>query len=270
MDLENLKGRIGFLGAGNMASALARGFLSGGLEPGRVSFFDPDVDRARDLSMLGLVSESSGAAVVSSTSIVIIAVKPGLVRAVLESARGPTSPLWISVAAGIPTDALETALGDGARVVRAMPNTGALVGASATAIAGGRHASPSDLEQTALLLGTVGSVAVVSESMMNAVTGLSGSGPAYVMMFIEALADGGVKAGLPRDIALRLATETVRGGATLVAQTGKHPAVLKDQVASPGGTTIAGIAALESLGFRAATISAVAAATARADELSRS
>ncbi len=270
MDLGRLEGRVGFIGAGNMASALLKGFLRAGLTPDRVSFYDPDALRSRGFSDLGCRSESSGPAVVRSSDIVILAVKPGAVRAVVEAARGEGNPLWLSVAAGIPCAAIESAAGGEARVVRAMPNTGALVGASATALCKGHAASDEDLAQAELLIGTVGSVSIVPESLMNAVTGLSGSGPAYVMMFIEALADGGVKAGLPRDVALRLATETVRGAASLVAETGQHPAIIKDRVTSPGGTTIAGIAALEAHGFRAATIGAVTAATARADEMSRS
>lgn len=270
MDLGRLEGRVGFIGAGNMASALLRGFLRAGLTPDRVSFFDPDALRSRGFAELGCRAEPSGAHVVASSHIVILAVKPGAVRSVVEATRGEGTPLWLSVAAGISTASIESAAGGGARVVRAMPNTGALVGASATALCKGQHASDEDLAQAELLISTVGSVSLVPEGLMNAVTGLAGSGPAYVMMFIEALADGGVRAGLPRDVALRLATETVRGAASLVAETGQHPALLKDQVTSPGGTTIAGVAALEALGFRAATIGAVTAATARADEMSRS
>lgn len=270
MSLQKFEGRIGFVGAGNMGGALIQGFLSAGVEPRTIQVFDPDRSKLEALETLGVEGRGSLERVVEDATVVVLAVKPNLIAQVLEAAPEDAAPLWLSVAAGVTTTALEDALEGrvAPRVVRAMPNTPALVRAGATAIAAGRFAGEADLQIAEALMSAVGSVVRVPESLMDAVTGLSGSGPAYVMLFLEALADAGVRAGLPRRTALTLAIETVRGAATLVAQTGLHPAELKDQVASPGGTTIAGLVALEQAGFRGATMSAVLAATARARELS--
>ena len=175
--------------------------------------------------------------------------------------------LVISVAAGVPIEALEGRLPTGARVVRAMPNTPATVQAGATAIAGGAHAREDDVRVARELFEAVGRVVVLDESLLDAVTGLSGSGPAYVMLIIEALADGGVKVGLHRDTALLLAAQTVFGSAQLLLETGEHPGRLKDMVTSPGGTAIAGLHTLESGALRKTLIDAVESATKRAAEL---
>jgi len=173
----------------------------------------------------------------------------------------------ISVAAGATIARIATPLAAGVRIIRAMPNTPAMVLRGATALAGGPHATEDDMASAEAIFCAVGRCVRVPESAMDAVTGLSGSGPAYVMLFLEALADGGVRAGLPRDVALQLAAQTLLGSAALQLETGLHPGVLKDQVTSPGGTTIAGVAALEAGGLRAAVIDAVHAATARAAAL---
>lgn len=259
---------VGFVGAGNMAGALVRGLVAAGLPPHRIVISDLDETKVGVLvAETGARRAESAAEVARDASVVILAVKPGAMSPVLESVKEAAHPLWISVAAGVSTARLEAVLNAGARVVRAMPNTPALVRSGATAICGGTHATEEDLSLAELLLGATGLVVRVPEAQMNAVTGLSGSGPAYVMLVIEALADGGVRAGLPRDVALALATQTVLGSATLLKETGLHPGELKDSVTSPGGTTIAGIEELELRGVRGALMSAVARATERAREL---
>ncbi|MBC8125803.1 MAG: pyrroline-5-carboxylate reductase, partial [Gloeobacteraceae cyanobacterium ES-bin-144] len=177
--------------------------------------------------------------------------------------------LVISIAAGITVAALETAAASQIRVIRAMPNTPALVGKGAAGYCIGTRATAEDAETARVILGSVGLAVAVPERLMDAVTGLSGSGPAYIYLVIEAMADGGVRQGLPREDALRLAAQTVLGAAAMVLETGKHPAVLKDMVTSPGGTTIAGLAELERRGLRAALIEAVVAASQRATELGK-
>lgn len=271
-DLSQLKQSVGFLGAGNMATALIRGMVKAQLAPTRLVAFDIDDSKTGALeSELGITRAATALELASRCSVVIIAVKPKIVPTLLQqltSAEG--SPLWISIAAGLSTGQLEEVLGNRARVVRAMPNTPALSLQGATGLCAGKHATGQDRELAQALLGAVGTTELIDESMMDALTGLSGSGPAYVMLMIEAMADGAVRAGLPRDVALRLAAQTVRGAATLVQVTGKHPGQLKDMVTSPGGTTIAGVASLEAHGFRNALISAVGAAAAQSKKLSQS
>ena len=262
---------VGFLGAGSMASALVRSIVAAGLDPRSLVLTDLDSAKADALaSELGVQSAPDAIEVVKRASIVVIAVKPGAVAPLLDSLRPHAgAPLWISIAAGVTTRTMEERLGGQARVVRTMPNTPALVGAGATALCRGSFASAEDLESATALLSSGGLTALVEESMMDAVTGLSGSGPVFVMLVIEALADGGVRAGLPRSVALQLAAQTVLGSAKLVLETGKHPGELKDAVTSPGGTTIAGIEALEKGGLRGTLMSAVVAAAARSKELSK-
>jgi pyrroline-5-carboxylate reductase len=180
-----------------------------------------------------------------------------------------TNHLVVSIAAGVPIRSLESWVAPGTRVVRAMPNTAALARAGATAISRGTVASSADLDLARTLFDAVGKTVVLDESHLDAVTGLSGSGPAYVMLVIEALADGGVRVGLPRDVALLLAAQTVYGSAKLLLETGEHPARLKDMVTSPGGTTIAGLAALERGSVRSALMTAVEDATLRSAELGK-
>lgn len=199
-----------------------------------------------------------------------IAVKPQYVALVLQEVRPQLRPhtVIVSIAAGITLNTLKEAAGETARLVRVMPNTPCLVGETAAAMCLGGSASDSDAELVRTLFSSVGTIYRVDEKLLSAVTGLSGSGPAYVFVMIEALADGGVRAGLPRDIAQALAAQTVLGSAKMVLETGKHPGMLKDMVTSPAGTTIAGVHELEKAGVRAAFINAVHAATLRADELS--
>lgn len=257
-----------------MAEALAGGLVAAGLPAERIRAADPDPTRRKHLEQqLGIGTTADNAEAVQDCDVALIAVKPGLVATALagleaERARGP---LWISIAAGVPLARLAEALDPQARIVRAMPNTPALVGAGATAICGNARVTREDLSLATRLFESVGSCwTAPDESLLDAVTGLSGSGPAYVFVFLEALADAGVRVGLPRDAASQLATQTVLGAAKLASEAGRHPAELKDQVTSPGGTTIAGLERLESGGLRAAVYDAVAAATQRSRELAES
>jgi pyrroline-5-carboxylate reductase len=207
--------------------------------------------------------------VAKSSDVLVLAVKPQNMRQVLDELRPAVTAdhLVISIAAGITIDSIVQGLGPSSRVVRVMPNTPALVGEGASAYALGPNVGSDDQAVVKAFLDCVGHAVCVGESQLDAVTGLSGSGPAFVYLMIEALSDGGVRAGLPRDVATLLAAQTVLGAAKMVRETGQHPGVLKDQVASPGGTTIAGLHALERSGFRGALIDAVLAATGRSAEL---
>jgi pyrroline-5-carboxylate reductase len=265
---------IGFLGGGAMGEALAGGVLAAGVAVARVRAADPDVARRKHLEQtLGLEVSGDNASVVEASDVVVLAVKPGLVRDVLAALGGPSAPdlarpLWVSIAAGVPIAALAAALPPGARIVRAMPNTPALVRAGATAYVASESCSARDRALARALFEGVGLAwEAPSEALLDAVTGLSGSGPAYVFVFLESLSDAGVRMGLPRDAASALAVQTVLGAARLAQESGRHPAALKDQVTSPGGTTIAGLERLEAHGFRAAVYEAVAAATRRSREL---
>ncbi|MBU6411233.1 MAG: pyrroline-5-carboxylate reductase, partial [Verrucomicrobia bacterium] len=211
----------------------------------------------------------SNAEAAAFANILILATKPDQTTAALASIRGAFTEdhLLISIAAGVTLAGLEHELPPKARVIRVMPNTPALVGAGASAFAAGKHATESDADLARKLLCAVGLALQVKESLLDAVTGLSGSGPAYVYQFIEALSDGGVAAGLPRDIATLLAAQTVLGGAKMVLETGQHPGALKDQVTSPGGTTIEGLHQLEKGRLRAVVMSAVRAATEKSRSL---
>jgi pyrroline-5-carboxylate reductase len=266
--------RVGFLGGGAMGEALAAGVLAAGASRERVRAADPDPARRKQLEQtLGIAAGSDNASVVEASDVVVLAVKPGLVAGLLAALGGPgeralARPLWVSIAAGIPLATLAGALPPGARIVRAMPNTPALVRAGATAFVASASCTGADRALARTLFEAVGIAwEAPAEALLDAVTGLSGSGPAYVFVFLEALSDAGVRMGLPRDAASALATQTVLGAARLAQETGRHPAALKDQVTSPGGTTIAGLERLEAHGFRAAVHEAVAAATRRAKEL---
>ena len=266
--------RIGFVGGGAMGEALAAGVLAAGAQAAHVRAADPDPGRRKHLEQaLGIELSDDNASVVEASDLVVLAVKPGLVASALAGLGGPGSPalgrpLWVSIAAGVPIGAIAAALPAGARIVRAMPNTPALVRAGATAFVASEGCSARDRALARALFEGVGLAwEAPSEALLDAVTGLSGSGPAYVFVFLEALSDAGVRMGLPRDAASALAVQTVLGAAKLAQETGRHPAALKDQVTSPGGTTIAGLERLEAGGFRAAIYEAVAAATRRSREL---
>ena len=263
--------KIGFVGAGNMAGALIKGLLgSATVGAAQIRASDVREQRLAELSGAhGISTVKDNAAVAQWADVIVVAVKPQVVDKVLPALAEALRPdaLVVSIAAGVPIEALEAGLPRGARVIRAMPNTAAMALAGATAIAPGTHASDGDVVTARKLFEAVGRVVTLDESLLDAVTGLSGSGPAYVMLVIEALADGGVKAGLPRESALVLAAQTLYGSAKLLLETGEHPGRLKDMVTSPGGTTIAGLHALECGGVRAALMSAVESATRRSVEL---
>lgn len=260
--------KIGFIGCGKMASALVLGVTrSGAIPRDQIVVTDVIAMAAEKLAAdAGVAVLPSNEAVAGDADALVLCVKPNDALAALRGLRG-SPKLIISIVAGLPIAALQEAAGESARIVRVMPNTPALVNAGAAAYALGPGATAADAEVTEKIFGSVGKVVPVKEALLDVVTGLSGSGPAYIYLVIEALADGGVLMGLPRDLALELAAQTVIGSAAMVLKTGLHPAALRDQVTSPGGTTIAGIAALESGGARAAFIAAVRAATERAREL---
>jgi len=264
--------RVGFLGAGKMATALARGWLQAGLIARQTMASDPFEQARQSFTRdTGLAAGSDNRQVVSACDLLVLAVKPQSMPPLMQEIRPALQPrhLVVSVAAGISLRQLAEGLGDHQRLIRVMPNTPCLVGASASAYAP-RDAAPAD--DSALverLLKAVGLAFRLPEHLLDAVTGLSGSGPAFVYVMIEALSDGGVRMGLPRDVATALAAQTVFGAAKMMLESGTHPGMLKDMVTSPGGTTIAGLHALEHGGIRAALMDAVQAATLRATELGR-
>jgi len=268
--MSNQQVKVGFIGGGKMATALAKGFLESGFSQ-RQDLIASDVYEAARRSFekeTGARTAGSNRDVVEVSSILILAVKPQVMNAVLKELATMITPqhLVVSIAAGVTLSTMEAAL-PGHRVVRVMPNTPSLVGAGAAGFSRGQQASADDAELVRRMLGTVGIALEVPESQLDAVTGLSGSGPAYVFEIIEALSDGGVLAGLPRSTSTQLAAQTVLGAAKMVLETGVHPGELKDAVTSPGGTTITGLLEMERAGVRGSLMNAVRAATQRAKEL---
>lgn len=263
---------IGFIGGGNMAEALIRGLAEATDAPSEIGVSDPSEARLAHLKgCYGLRTDTSNLAIADWADVVVFAVKPQILPSVLAELR-PTAganKLYISVAAGATTQSIAAGLGGEPRIVRSMPNTPALIQVGATVVAAGEHASESDIKLSRAIFDSVGITEELGESQLDAVTGLSGSGPAYVFVMLESLADAGVKVGLPRPIALKLAAQTLMGSAKLLLDTNGHPGQLKDMVTSPGGTTIAGLHALEQGGLRTTLISAVEAATKRAKELGK-
>jgi pyrroline-5-carboxylate reductase len=265
--------RWGFIGSGQMAIALVSGMLRGGVaQAGEIAASDA-ADSARETfeRATGVVPGSSNRGVAEQSDVLVLAVKPQAMTGVLEELRPlvGSGHLVVSIAAGVTLAALRSGLGPGCRLVRVMPNTPALIGAGAAAYCLDGSAGAADELLVRRCLESVGLALRVTEPLLDAVTGLSGSGPAYVYVMIEALSDGGVRMGLPRATATALAAQTVLGAARMVLETGQHPGVLKDQVTSPGGTTIAGLHALETGGLRGAVLDAVVAATRRSMDLSR-
>ncbi|RMZ53691.1 hypothetical protein APUTEX25_003225, partial [Auxenochlorella protothecoides] len=262
--------KIGFIGAGQMAEALARGFINQNMvEAEHVFCTDPVEARKEVFRSFGTVPVDGNIAVAEAAEVIFIAVKPQYVPVVLReiSPKLTEKHLIVSIAAGVTLAVLTEAAGPKAKIIRVMPNTPCLVGETAAAMCLGHGAGSADADLLQRLFESVGRIFRVDEKLLSAVTGLSGSGPAYIFLVIEALSDGGVRAGLPRDVAQALAAQTVLGSAKLVLETGKHPGALKDMVTSPAGTTIAGVHELEKAGIRAAFMNAVTAASARADEL---
>ena len=267
-----IKGNIAFLGGGQMAEALIGGLLASKVsEPQLICGTDP-VGARRDLlkSRFGILVGEDNARAADGADLVLLAVKPQVLPAVLRDAGSALSgKLVVSIAAGVTSAWIRERVSAARGIVRAMPNTPALVREGVTALAYQPDLAADDVATVRAFFEAVGSVVPVEERLMDAVTGLSGSGPAYVFVAIEALADGGVKMGLPRATAQLLAAQTVLGAARMVLERGEHPATLKDQVASPGGTTIAGLHQLEVGGMRGCLMAAVEAATKRSQELGR-
>lgn len=262
---------IGFLGTGNMAEALIKGLLLAGLfRPEQIWGSEPRSSRCETLrKQYGINMTTHNVDVVRRAGLVVLSVKPQVLLGVMDEVSAHLKPrcLCISVAAGVPLQVLQMHLPIGTRVVRAMPNTPALVGAGATALAAGNSATEDDMRLAQRLFDAIGFSVVLDEEQLDAVTGLSGSGPAYMFLVIEALSDAGVKVGLSRYNAVALAAHTVLGSAKLLLETGLHPGHLKDMVTSPGGTAIAGLHTLEEGGLRTTLMNAVEAATRRSREL---
>ncbi len=261
--------RIGIIGAGNMGSALAKGLAKHSV-PENISLFDTDEDKARLLSVeLKITLSESAKKLVDISDIIVLAVKPDRIIPVLDNIQNSIRPdiLIVSIAAGISIDAMVRVTGPSVKIVRAMPNTPALIGEGVTAISGSGSVSDSDMATVSGIFDCVGITVQVPEKLMDAVTAVSGSGPAYVFTFIQAMADGGVKMGLPRDKALILAAQTVLGSAKLVLETSESPITLRGNVTSPGGTTIDAVHVLERAGFSGIVIDAVEKAAIKSKKL---
>ncbi len=263
--------KFGFIGSGNMAEALMRGLLepSGVVVPDNMFAADVSEDRLHHLhDIYGIQTVTNNREAVKSADVVILAVKPQVIQTVLQEISDCVDEhkLVVSIAAGIKIQVIQDGLKP-TRVVRAMPNIAALVHAAITAVSQGKYATEEDIQIAREIFNAVGESVVVKENLMDAVTGLSGSGPAYMFYAINALADGGVKVGFSREVALKLAVQTMYGAAKMVIETGEHPMKLRDMVTSPGGTSIAGVYALERDGFGATIMNAVEVATNRSKEL---
>lgn len=266
--------KIAFIGAGSMGSAIIRGLVKSGAVSAK-SIVATDLSKGllkkleKEMKVAVTIDNKKA---VAKSDVILLAVKPQVIKKVIEPVKDSigTSKLVISIAAGTPIATIEAALNPGARVVRAMPNMAAAVGRSATAVSAGSAAKASDIKLALKLFGAVGEVVAISEKQMDAVTALSGSGPAFVFLFLGALIDAGVRCGLTREVARKLAEQTVIGAGSLAAHTKEDPGALIDRISSPGGTTIAGLAALEEAGFKDIVIRAVEEAHKRSKELGRS
>ena len=261
--------KLGFIGSGKMATALVQGVAQAGVVAREaIAVSDAVHSVAETLARAAGVTAMTNDELVVFADALVLCVKPNDALTALHShRRKAANKLVISIVAGLPIAKLQEAAGSTVRIVRVMPNTPALIQRGASAYSLGPTATKDDADFAAQVLGAVGLAVLVKEELLDVVTGLSGSGPAYIYLVIEALSDAGVLMGLPRDLSLQLAAQTVVGSAEMILQTGRHPAVLRDEVTSPGGTTIAGLEALEAGGLRSALSNAVRAATARAREL---
>ncbi|MBN2848921.1 MAG: pyrroline-5-carboxylate reductase [Coriobacteriia bacterium] len=263
---------LAIIGGGRMGEAIAAGLVtSGALVADEIAVAEPSAERREVFARHGIEAMADGHDVVGGAEIVLLAVKPQVIDAVLAHLADDLAPgaMVVSIAAGITTARLESLLPDGMSVVRVMPNTPAMVGAGMAVVSGGSAATDDQVERVRALFEAIGEAVVIDERYQDAATAISGSGPAYIALVIDALARAGVQQGLTRDVAQALAVQTVKGTAELLATTGMHPEELVDAVSSPGGTTIAAIGALEAGGVRAAFVDAVDAAVTRAKELGR-
>ncbi|AYK14846.1 MAG: pyrroline-5-carboxylate reductase [Methanosarcina flavescens] len=271
MTVQNRK--IGFIGAGKMGSALMQGIIKAGIvKPenlGASDVYEPFLNELN--SQLGINVSTDNAVIAQASDILVLAVKPQILGSVLEDLKPyiNADKLIISIAAGVPLATYENALPEGTRVVRVMPNIAATVSEAASGISPGKNATSEDLKTALEIFSAVGTAVQVPESLMDAVTGLSGSGPAFIFPVIEAMADGAVLEGMDRKSALTLAAQTVLGAAKMALETGLHPGELKDMVTSPAGTTIQGVRILEEAGIRAAFMNAVIKASERSKELGK-
>jgi len=266
--------KIGFIGCGNMGQAILEGMIASGQVPaGNIWVYTPSADKVEALrEKFGINSAESAQQVAQAADIVFGAVKPNIMLKVLSEVNSSLNKdtVVISIAAGITLDTLATVLGHDRKIIRAMPNTPALVNAGMTSITPNSLVTPEDISDAVNIFRTFGQAEVVSESLINSVVGVSGSAPAYVFMFIEAMADAAVLGGMPRQQAYRFAAQTLIGSAKMVLETGTHPGELKDKVCSPGGTTIEAVRVLEEKGFRSAVIEAMVKCMAKSEQLSKS
>ncbi len=263
--------RIGIIGAGNMASALAGGLLKSGIVSGEtLSISDKNASSLDLWRGCGVFVSENNTEVIERSDVIIFAVKPNVLPFVLEEAKAfSKDKMFVSIAAGTTIKTIESILGESAKIVRVMPNTPAKVGCGMTVISPNKNIEEAELEMAEKIFSAVGEVVVLEEKHINTATALHGSSPAYVYMLIDAMADAGVKHGIPKDISLRLSAKAVEGAAKMVMETREHPQALKDAVCSPGGTTIAAVCELEKSGFAATVSGAVDACIKRADEMSK-
>lgn len=262
---------IGFIGAGNMASALVGGLISSELiRPDELSMSDKNSLNLKSWHTKGVFTTEDNTEVLKHSDIVVFAVKPNILPAVLDEAKDfSKDKIFISIAAGVTIETIEETLGKNAKIIRVMPNTPAKVNCGITVIAPNKNITSSELEAAKKIFSAVGEVVMLDEKYINAATALHGSSPAYVYLLIDAMADSGVRYGIPKEISLKLAAKTVEGAAKMVLETKEHPQALKDAVCSPGGTTIAAVCELEKKGFTSSVSSAIDACIKKADEMSK-
>lgn len=261
--------KIGFIGGGNMGGALIDGLAEKCCVPSDIALYEKDAEKALKFKGKGINTVGSVKEAEAASEIIVFSVKPNVIDSVLSEISGGKDKIYLSIAAGVTVEHLEKMLGSDKKIVRAMPNTPAQVGCGMTVISPNKNVDETDLEKVKLILSAVGEVQQMDEKFMSVATALHGSSPAYVYMFIDAMADAGVKYGLTKQQALKLAAQAVMGSAAMVLKSGIHPEQLKDNVCSPGGTTIAAVCDLEENGFRGIVQSAVCACVDKAEEMSK-
>jgi pyrroline-5-carboxylate reductase len=261
---------LGFIGGGMMAGAMIKSLISQGYPKEKIMVFDPDPQRQKDLADLGIRVLASNTEVVKKAAGVVCAIKPQVLPEVFQNLSYPAQTPLLSIVAGFSISRLAELLPEGTRILRAMPNTPALIQAGITALSPSESALEEDITWGEEILATLGKVVIVPERLMDAVTALSGSGPGYVYKFIESLIDAGVLLGLPRGLARELTLQTIIGSTRMVLESGEHPGVLREMVTSPGGTTIAGLAEMEYGGFAGLIYKALLSAAKRAEEVGKS